>query len=135
MTTTACDPLEVGKRVKQIRRELGVSQVRLAEMLGMGAPTLAKTEKGIRAIKNDELLKLSKLCGRSIEWILTGDGNEERKDKRAYTSEEWAHMEWIEDRRKLLGAIQCRRIEEARRLDELQQAENRIRDELTRLCQ
>lgn len=134
MTTTACDPLEVGKRVKQIEKELGVSQVRLAKTLGMGAPTLAKTEKGIRNIKNDELLKLSKLCGRSIEWILTGEGNEEGKDKRAYTREEWEHMKWIEDRRLLLGAIQYRRIEEARRLDELQQEENKIRDELTGLC-
>lgn len=125
MTTTAYDPLEVGKRVKQIEKELGISQARLAKILGMGAPTLAKTEKGKRAIKNDELLKLSKLCGRSIEWILTGDGNEERKDKRAYT-EEWKQM-GIEDRRKLLNAIQAKR-------NEMQQAENRIRDELTGLC-
>ncbi|WP_301959573.1 helix-turn-helix domain-containing protein [uncultured Dialister sp.] len=125
MTTTAYDPLEVGKRVKQIEKELGISQARLAKILGMGAPTLAKAEKGKRAIKNDELLKLSKLCGRSIEWILTGDGNEERKDKRAYT-EEWKQM-GIEDRRKLLNAIQAKR-------NEMQQAENRIRDELTGLC-
>lgn len=133
MTTTAYDPLEVGKRVKQIEKELGISQARLAKILGMGAPTLAKAEKGKRAIKNDELLKLSKLCGRSIEWILTGDGNEERKDKRVYTEEEW-EQERIEDRQKLLNAMQAKRIAVTRRLDEMQQAENRIRDELTGLC-
>ena len=44
-------------------------------------------------------------------------------------------MKWIEDRRKLLGVIQYRRIEEARRLDELQREENELRDELTGLCQ
>lgn len=126
MTTTAYDPLEVGKRVKQIEKELGISQARLAKILSMGAPTLAKAEKGKRAIKNDELLKLSKLCGRSIEWILTGDGNEERKE------EEWK-QERIEDRQKLLNAMQAKRIAVTRRLDEMQQAENRIRDKLTGL--
>lgn len=134
MTTTAYDSLEVGKRVKQIEKELGISQARLAKILGMGAPTLAKAEKGKRAIKNDELLKLSKLCGRSIEWILTGDGNEERKDKRVYTEEEWEQRKWIEDRRAMLDAIRAERIAKTRRLDEMRQAENRILDELTGLC-
>lgn len=52
------------------------------------------------------------------------DGNEERKE------EEWK-QERIEDRRKLLDAMQYERIAVTRSIDELQQAENRILDELT----
>jgi hypothetical protein len=53
-----------------------------------------------------------------------GGGNEERK-------EEELKQERIEDRRKLLNAMQAERIAVNREIDELQQAENRILDELT----
>lgn len=53
-----------------------------------------------------------------------GGGNEERK-------EEELKQERIEDRRKLLNAMQAERIAVTREIDELQQAENRILDELT----
>ena len=66
----------VGHRIKIIRVSLkdgSVTQHDMAKILGVKQGTVSKLEKGIIEPTPDHLLKLSKISGKSIDWILRGD--------------------------------------------------------------
>jgi transcriptional regulator with XRE-family HTH domain len=79
------DPLnkkEIGKRIKRLRKEKGLKQWQMADMLGATQPAIHKYENGILP-EVKRLLELSRVGNTSMEWILTGrhweQGSEERE--------------------------------------------------------
>ena len=67
--------VEVGHRIKIIRVSLkdgSVTQHDMAKILGIKQAAVSKLEKGMIEPTPDHLLKLSKISGKSIDWILKG---------------------------------------------------------------
>jgi transcriptional regulator with XRE-family HTH domain len=61
---------KISHRIKELRESLGISQQRLAELLGVLRPTISQIENGERKISAEELIKLSEIFGISIESLL-----------------------------------------------------------------
>lgn len=79
------DPLnkkEIGKRIKRLRKEKGLKQWQMADLLGATQPAVHKYENGILP-EVKRLLELARIGNTSMEWILTGrhweQGSEERE--------------------------------------------------------
>jgi transcriptional regulator with XRE-family HTH domain len=62
--------LKLGRRIKALRDQLGMSQQRLADLLGISRPIISQIENGERKTCTDELIKLSKAFNVSIESLL-----------------------------------------------------------------
>lgn len=64
-----------GKRLKQIRTELRLSQAKLGNSLGISAPSIGKAEKGINRLSNESLTKLLENHNVNINYLLGGEGD------------------------------------------------------------
>lgn len=62
--------IKIGFRVKKLRVRLGISQQRLADLLGVSRPTLSQIENGERKISAEELGRLSEIFGISADSFL-----------------------------------------------------------------
>lgn len=62
--------MSIGRRVKDLREGLGMSQQKLAEMLGVSRPTISQLETGVRKLSADEILKLSQVFNISVDMVL-----------------------------------------------------------------
>ena len=81
---------ELGKRIKLMREEVGLSQQELARRLGVARSTVSQIENGDRKIVADELYKLAEIFnvslddmlhpGKSIK-VMLEKGKEDRKGK------------------------------------------------------
>jgi transcriptional regulator with XRE-family HTH domain len=50
----------VGERIRHLRREQGLSQVRLAELCGIDHKTISRAENGQYAVSIDQLARLAR---------------------------------------------------------------------------
>lgn len=62
--------INLAQRIKELREQSGISQQKLAEMLGVSRPTISQIESEARKISADELIKLSEIFNLSIESML-----------------------------------------------------------------
>ncbi|UCE21491.1 MAG: DUF4065 domain-containing protein [Candidatus Aminicenantes bacterium] len=62
--------INIGQRIKELRVKVGMSQQRLAEILGVSRPTISQLENGERKIFADELIKLSEIFNTSVDNLL-----------------------------------------------------------------
>jgi len=62
--------LKLGKRIRSLREQLGMSQQSLADLLGISRPIISQIESGERKTCTDELIKLSEIFNISIESLL-----------------------------------------------------------------
>lgn len=76
------DKAALGRRIKLIRKEVGLRQWELARMVGTTQSAVHKYERGVIP-EPRRLMELARIGSTSIEWILTGrhweDGSEERE--------------------------------------------------------
>src|SRR6058998_3001399 len=74
--------VEMGKRIKEVRKRAGLRQWQLAEVLGTTQSAVHKYEHGVIP-EPRRLVELSRLGNTTIEWILTGrhwqNGSEEQE--------------------------------------------------------
>ncbi|OIP05102.1 MAG: hypothetical protein AUJ96_11495 [Armatimonadetes bacterium CG2_30_66_41] len=68
--TDHTDPAAVGQRLAEFRKGRGVTQQDAANHLGCSRPTLIAVEKGTRAPKPEEIVKLAALYGRSVHEVV-----------------------------------------------------------------
>ena len=62
--------VEIGQKTAELRMRAGISQQRLAEMLGVSRPTITQIENGKRKVSVNELVKLSEIFNLSVENLL-----------------------------------------------------------------
>lgn len=71
---------EIGARIKRLRKEAGLRQWQLAEMIGATQPAIHMYERGVLP-EPRRLLELARIGNTTVEWILTGrhweNGSEE----------------------------------------------------------
>jgi len=62
--------VKIGKRIKQLRQQVGISQHKLAELLDVSRPTISQIEHGERKVSAEELKKLADIFNTSMESLL-----------------------------------------------------------------
>ena len=65
---------QIGKRIIERRKKLGLTQEALAEKGDMTTQFVSYAESGKRAMRPENLLKISSALGVSADYILTGIG-------------------------------------------------------------
>jgi len=69
--------VEIGQKTAELRMRAGISQQRLAEMLGVSRPTITQIENGKRKVSVNELVKLSEIFNLSVDNLLCLKGEPE----------------------------------------------------------
>lgn len=64
---------EMGKRIAACRRQHNISQEDLAEQTGLSVQAVSTAERGIKALRPDNLLKISRTLGVSADYLLSGE--------------------------------------------------------------
>lgn len=64
---------QIGKRIIERRKKLGLTQEALAEKGNMTTQFVSYAESGKRAMRPENLLKISSALGVSADYILTGE--------------------------------------------------------------
>ena len=64
---------DVGRRIAERRKQLGMTQEMLAERGDMTPQFVSYAEAGTRAMRPENLLKLASALGVSADYLLTGD--------------------------------------------------------------
>lgn len=64
---------EVGKRIMERRKKLGLTQEALAEKSDLTTQFVSYAESGKRAMRPENLMKIASVLGVSTDYILTGD--------------------------------------------------------------
>jgi len=62
--------IEINQRIKALRVNIGISQQKLADMLGVSRPTITQIEAGDRKVSSDELVKLSEIFNLSVDQLI-----------------------------------------------------------------
>lgn len=69
--------MNAGRRIAKLREEKGLSQLEFAHKVNINNSVMNRIEKGIRPIRDDELIAISKCLGVSIDYLL---GNSTSKE-------------------------------------------------------
>lgn len=76
------DKKEIGTRIKRLRKEAGLRQWQLAQLIGATQPAIHMYERGVLP-EPRRLLELARIGNTTVEWILTGrhweNGSEEMR--------------------------------------------------------
>lgn len=75
-----------GKRIKQLRQEMNLSQEQLAEKINVSQNMIAKIECGLRRPSVDFLIELAEFFEISLHYIVIGT-SEEATDKKRHIEE------------------------------------------------
>lgn len=70
----------MNERIKQIRRELGLTQTEFAERIGLKQNSIALIESGKRNISDQAVLSICREYGVNEEWLRTGTGEKMTPD-------------------------------------------------------
>ena len=73
MTDEEINLLEVGKRITERRKKLGMTQEMLAEKGDLTPQFVSYAESGKRAMRPENVIKLAKALEVSADYLLTGD--------------------------------------------------------------
>ena len=74
--------VDMGKRISDRRKALGYTQEQLAELMDVSIQMISNLERGNKAIKIDNLLKLSNILSISTDYLLTGNQSENELSKK-----------------------------------------------------
>lgn len=72
----------VGGRIKQIRMDMGWTQEKLANEVGLSKSFLSEVENDKTSVSGDNLLKIAEALGASLDYIMKGSNEcvEEKRD-------------------------------------------------------
>lgn len=68
--------MEFSERLKDLRRQAGLTQVDVAEKLGISQPAYASWERGIKKPTQENLVKIAQVLNVSVDYLV---GNSEEK--------------------------------------------------------
>lgn len=66
----------IGERISSRRKSMGITQERLAEQMDVSIQMISNLERGVKAVRIDNLVKLSRILNASTDYILTGEKTE-----------------------------------------------------------
>ncbi len=69
--------IETGKRIKELRRKRGLTQKKLAEMIGMAPNSIAKIENGVVGASIDALLIMCQILNTDLDYLICGKKHKE----------------------------------------------------------
>lgn len=69
------DMHDIGNRIKEKRKELGLTQTDIFEKCGINSGALSKIENGIRTPSVTLFYKLSQVLNCDMEWLITGSSS------------------------------------------------------------
>ena len=72
--------MNVGKRIAELREAMGMSQLEFANKVHINNSVMNRIEKGIRPIRDDELLAISKCLNVSVDYLLGNSTSKEIPD-------------------------------------------------------
>lgn len=64
---------DMGKRISERRKDMKLSQEELAELAEVSPQLLSTAERGTKALRPENLLKISTSLGVSVDYLLTGE--------------------------------------------------------------
>ena len=73
MTDEEINLLEIGKRITERRKKLGMTQETMAEKGDLTPQFVSYAESGKRAMRPENVIKLAKALEVSADYLLTGD--------------------------------------------------------------
>lgn len=68
------DLVESGKRIRNLRKQFGLTQEELAEQLGVALNTISRIEIGQRGVSIDLALELAVHFNSTLDYIIAGRG-------------------------------------------------------------
>lgn len=68
--------MEFSERLKKLRKDAGLTQVDVAEKLGISQPAYASWERGIKKPTQENLIKIAQILNVSVDYLV---GNSEEK--------------------------------------------------------
>lgn len=68
--------MEFSERLKDLRKQAGLTQVGVAEKLGISQPAYASWERGVKKPTQDNLVKIAQTLNVSVDYLV---GNSEEK--------------------------------------------------------
>ena len=68
--------MEFSERLKDLRKQTGLTQVDVAEKLGISQPAYASWERGVKKPTQENLVKIAKILNVSVDYLV---GNSEEK--------------------------------------------------------
>lgn len=68
--------MEFSERLKDLRKQAGLTQVSVAEKLGISQPAYASWERGVKKPTQDNLVKIAQTLNVSVDYLV---GNSEEK--------------------------------------------------------
>ncbi len=76
------DFIQMGKRIRAQREDLGLTREKLAEKLSVSSKFIADIENGVKGISIKKFFALIQILGVSADYLLTGidDGPREERD-------------------------------------------------------
>lgn len=72
--------MEFSERLKKLRKDTGLTQVDVAEKLGISQQAYASWERGIKKPTQENLVKLSKILYVSVDYLLGNTENKQTSD-------------------------------------------------------
>ena len=73
---TSSELKAIGERIIERRKQLNLTQEQIAEKMDVSIQMISNLERGNKAIKIDNLIKISEILGVSTDYILLGIRNE-----------------------------------------------------------
>ncbi len=91
---------EIGKRISERRKLMGLTQEQLAERMDVSIQMISNLERGVKAIRIENLIRLSQILKISTDYILTG---KQTTDDMSTLAEHISQLE--EDKRKMIEVL------------------------------
>lgn len=104
------DKFAFGNRIFELRRKLGLSQMKLAEITNLSNNTISSYETGKQLCNADNLNHLADALKTTVDYLLYGlegnDENSEEQELEKLMNREWQKLN-ISDKRKFLAMMQA----------------------------
>lgn len=69
---------DMGHRIKYQRKLLKFTQEEMAEQLGISVKHFSEVERGLTGLSIENLVKLSRILGMSLDYMIKGEGENEK---------------------------------------------------------
>ena len=65
--------IEMGNRLQQRRKQRGLTQEKLAELSELSVKTIISAEKGQKALRPENIVRICKLLDMDVSYLMTGE--------------------------------------------------------------